>query len=188
MLMNQLTAAGRSDVAYMLVNNKTIPSWGYTIEQGATTVWERWDGYVAGRGFQDPGMNSFCHYAIGSVGEWMYRSILGINPDEQRPGYRHVFLRPRVGGGLTWAKGSYDSISGRIVSDWKVQGDRFVWEITVPANTTATVSVPTADPASVTESGKPAVTADGVKPAGVHAGAAVFEVAAGTYRFASKLK
>ena len=66
----------------MLINNRTIPSWGYTIDQGATTIWERWDGYVKGRGFQDPGMNSFCHYAIGSVGEWMYRTILGINPDE----------------------------------------------------------------------------------------------------------
>lgn len=188
MLMNQLTAAGRSDVAYMLVNNRTIPSWGYTIEQGATTVWERWDGYVAGRGFQDPAMNSFCHYAIGSVGEWMYRSILGINPDERRPGYRHIFLRPQIGGGLTWAKGSYDSISGRIVSDWKVDGDVLTWHITVPANTIATICVPTIDATNVTESGKPAAMADWVKPVGVEAGAAVFEVASGTYRFSSKLK
>ncbi len=188
MLMNQLTAADRSDVAYMLVNNRTIPSWGYTIDQGATTVWERWDGYMAGRGFQDPGMNSFCHYAIGSVGEWMYRSILGINPDEQQPGYRHFFLRPQVGGGLTWAKGGYDSISGRIVSEWKVDGDDFSWKITVPPNTTATVYVPTSDPATVRESGKAAALADGVSANGKVAGAAVFKVESGTYRFTSKLK
>jgi len=188
MLMNQLTAVGQSDVAYMLINNRTIPSWGYTIDQGATTVWERWDGYMEGRGFQDPAMNSFCHYAIGSVGEWMYRSILGINPDEQQPGYRHFLLRPQVGGGLTWAKGSYDSISGRIVSDWKVNDGRFSWRVIVPANTTATVYVPAPDPAAVTESGKPALLADGVSPAGKAPGAAVFKVVSGTYRFESRLE
>ncbi len=188
MLMNQLTVAGRSDVGYMLINNRTIPSWGYTIDQGATTIWERWDGYVAGRGYQDPAMNSFCHYAIGSVGEWMYRSILGINPDENQPGYRHFFLRPQIGGGLTWAKGSYDSISGRIVSDWRVDDDKFTWKIVVPANTTATISVPTMDAASVMEGGKAAALAEGVKAAGLDAGAAVFEVVSGTYRFSSRLK
>jgi alpha-L-rhamnosidase len=188
MLMNQLTATGRSDVAYMLINNRTIPSWGYTIDQGATTVWERWDGFVAGRGFQDPAMNSFCHYAIGSVGEWMYRSILGINPDEEHPGYRHFILRPQLGGGLTWAKGSYDSISGRIVSDWKVEGKTFTWKITVPANTTATIYVPATDSTVVTEGGKPAGQAEGVQSAGNSDGAAVFKVASGTYSFVSKLK
>ncbi|MCL2329790.1 MAG: glycoside hydrolase family 78 protein, partial [Phycisphaerae bacterium] len=110
MLMNELTRAGKSDVAYMLINNRTIPSWGYTIDQGATTIWERWDGYVEGRGFQNPDMNSFCHYAIGSVGEWMYRSILGINGDPEQPGFKHIILRPVPGGGLTWAKGQYHSI------------------------------------------------------------------------------
>jgi len=188
MLMNQLSAAGRSDVAYMLINNRTIPSWGYTIDQGATTIWERWDGYMEGRGFQDPAMNSFCHYAIGSVGEWMYRSILGIHPDEQCPGYRHFILKPQVGGGLTWAKGSYNSISGRIVSEWRVNGEAFSWEIVVPANTTAKVYVPTADASTVTESGKPALLADGVSPAGKAAGAAVYRVVSGSYRFASRLK
>ena len=72
-------------------------SWGYSIENGATTIWERWDGYVKGRGFQDKGMNSFNHYAIGAVGEWMYRVMLGINTDDAHPGYKHFVMRPRAG-------------------------------------------------------------------------------------------
>jgi len=185
MLMKQLTRYGYTDVAYMLINNRTIPSWGYTIDQGATTIWERWDGYVAGRGFQDPGMNSFCHYAIGSVGEWMYRVILGINPDEQQPGYRHFVLAPRPGGGLTWARGHYDSIRGRIASAWKVDGDTLTLDITIPANTTATVHVPATSLSAVTEGGKPAADAEAVKFVRMADDAAVFEVGSGTYRFVS---
>lgn len=185
MLMNELSRAGYSDEAYKLINNRTIPSWGYTIEQGATTIWERWDGYVEGRGFQDPGMNSFCHYAIGSVGEWMYRSILGINPDEAHPGYAHFVLRPKIGGGLNWAKGHYDSIRGRIVSDWKADGDKLTWNITIPANTTATVYVPATDAAAVTEGGKPADQAAGLKFVRMDNGAAVYEAGSGSYAFST---
>jgi alpha-L-rhamnosidase len=185
-LMNELTRYGQNDVAYQLINNTTIPSWGYTIEQGATTIWERWDGYVAGRGFQDPGMNSFCHYAIGSVGEWMYRTILGINPDERAPGYRHFTLRPRPGGGLTWAKGRYDSLRGRISSEWKIEGDGTTYAFAIPANTTATVSLPATDPAAVTEGGRPASSAEGVRFIGMEGGAAVYEVGSGSYRFVVK--
>jgi alpha-L-rhamnosidase len=188
MLMNELTQAGQNDIAYMLINNRTIPSWGYTIEQGGTTIWERWDGYVEGRGYQDPGMNSFCHYAIGSVGEWMYRTILGINPDEANPGYKHFFLKPVPGGGLTWAKGSYGSIHGEIASEWKVEGSNLTLKVTVPANTTATLSLPTADAASVTESGKAAAKADGVKFVKADNGVAVYELGSGTFEFVAKQK
>ncbi|MBN1491992.1 MAG: glycoside hydrolase family 78 protein [Phycisphaerae bacterium] len=187
MLMKELTRCGRSDLAYMLINNRTIPSWGYTIDQGATTIWERWDGYVEGRGFQDPGMNSFNHYAIGSVGEWMYRTILGINPDETQPGYKHFTLRPVPGGGLTSAKGSYASIRGTIESAWMLDGDTLTLTIEVPANTTATLFVPATDTAAVTESGKPASEAEGVKFMRMEDGAAVYEVGSGAYRFASRL-
>ncbi|MBI4580657.1 MAG: glycoside hydrolase family 78 protein [Planctomycetes bacterium] len=185
MLMSELTRAHRNDVAYMLLNNRTIPSWGYTLDHGGTTIWERWDGYVEGRGYQDPGMNSFCHYAIGSVGEWMYRTILGINPDEVNPGYAHFFLKPVPGGGLTWAKGSYHSIRGRIVSDWKVNGAILTFKTTVPANTRATLHLPATNADSVTEGGKPAAEADGVKFVKMDNGAAIYELASGTYEFVS---
>ncbi len=188
MLMNELTRAGRNDLAYMLLNNRTIPSWGYTVDQGATTIWERWDGYVAGRGYQDPGMNSFCHYAIGSVGEWMYRTILGINPDEANPGYKHFFLQPVPGGGLTWAKGSYHSIHGTIATEWKLEGDSLNLNVTIPANTSATLRLPATDAAGVTEAGKPAAKAEGVKFVKTEGGAAIYELASGTYAFVARQK
>jgi alpha-L-rhamnosidase len=158
-LMNQLTRAGMNDVAYQLINYDSIPSWGYTIKQGATTIWERWDGWVAGRkerdGFQDPGMNSFNHYAIGAVGEWMVRTILGINPDERFPAYKQFHLRPLPGGGLSYAKGSYDSIRGRIAVDWKIDGEKLLVDVTIPANTTAVLMLPAAGPDAVREGGRP---------------------------------
>ncbi len=142
MMMKELTKRGRNDIAYQLLESERLPSWIYSINQGATTIWERWDGYVKGRGFQDAGMNSFCHYSIGSVGEWMYRTILGINPDDTHPGYRHFIIHPQPGGTLTWAKGSYKSINGVIASEWKLDKTRFSLDIEIPVNTSATVNLP----------------------------------------------
>ncbi len=185
-LMLALTRGGRNDVAYRLINNRTIPSWGYTIDQGGTTIWERWDGYAEGRGYQDPGMNSFCHYAIGAVGEWMYRVILGIAPDEETLAYKHFLIEPRPGGGLSWARGYYDSIRGRIVSQWQIEGGSITLGVHIPANTSATVRVPTSDPASVTEGGQPASQADGVTLLRADEEAAVYKVGSGTYTFVAK--
>jgi len=182
-LMSELTRSGRNDEAYRLILNRTMPSWGYAIDHGATTIWERWDGYVEGRGFQNPGMNSFSHYAIGSVGEWMYRTILGINPDETHPGYKHFILRPLPGGGLTWARGSYHSPHGEIACAWKLADGKLTLNVRVPPNTTATVYVPDADPKTVTESGQPAAQTLGVLGAKAEDGAAVFRVGAGRYAF-----
>jgi alpha-L-rhamnosidase len=113
----------------------------------------------------------------------MYRTILGINPDESRPGYRHFFLRPRPGGGLTWARGSYDSIRGTIASAWKIDGPRTTFTFTIPGNTSATVFVPAKNQDAVTESGTPASTAEGVRFLRMEDGAAVYQVGSGTYRF-----
>ena len=143
MMMKELTRGGRSDIAYRLLESERFPSWLYSIDQGATSIWERWDGYVRGRGFQDPGMNSFAHYSLGSVGEWMYRVILGINPDENYPGYERFTIHPQPGGTLTWAKGSYKSIKGEIASQWQIENGVFALTVKVPANTTATVILPT---------------------------------------------
>lgn len=142
MMMKELTKRGRNDIAYQLLESERLPSWIYSINQGATTIWERWDGYVKGRGFQDAGMNSFCHYSIGSVGEWMYRTILGINPDDAHPGYKHFIIHPQPGGTLTWAKGSYNSVNGLIVSEWEQEQKYFMLDIEIPVNTSATVIIP----------------------------------------------
>ena len=140
--MLELSRNGRHDEACRLSASADVPSWGYMIDQGATTIWERWDGYVRGRGFQNPGMNSFNHWAFGAVGEWVWRDLAGINPDEQSPGYKHFMIRPRPGAGVTWLKSRYESIRGTIACDWKLEGDRFTLDVTVPAGTTATIYVP----------------------------------------------
>jgi len=179
-MMLELSRAQRSDVAYQLINTTTFPSWGYSIANGATTIWERWDGYVKGRGFQDKGMNSFNHYAIGAVAEWMYRVILGINNDDEHPGYERFVIHPVPGGGLTWVKGSYRSIRGTIASSWRSDGTTFTEDITIPANTSY---VPTKDVDRVTESGVPARRSTGVQFVRMEGDAAVFTVQSGTYRF-----
>ena len=141
-LMKELVKRGYTNKAYELLETKEFPSWGYSIEQGATSIWERWDGFVKGRGFQGAGMNSFNHYAFGAIGEWMYENIIGIQPDPDSPGFRHFILKPLPGGSLTWAKGSYNSISGKIDAGWKKEGSRFEYDFTIPPNTTATVCIP----------------------------------------------
>jgi alpha-L-rhamnosidase len=186
-MMMELTRAGRTDLAYRLALERTFPSWGYSIDNGATTIWERWDGYVKGRGFQDKGMNSFNHYAIGAVGEWMYRVVLGINADPAQPGWARVVIRPRPGGGLTWAKGSYHSIRGRVDVGWRQpSADAFSLDVTIPPGVTATIYVPARDAARVSEGDGPAARAAGVTFVRMDDGAAVFEVGSGQYRFAVK--
>ena len=184
-MMLELSRSGHSDIAYQLVNNTTFPSWGYSIQNGATTIWERWDGYVKGRGFQDKGMNSFNHYAIGAVAEWMYRVVLGINNDDAHPGYEHFVLHPIPGGGLTYARGSYKSIRGQIESSWRTDGSSFKFDVTIPPNTTATVYVPAASADHVNEGVIAASRANGVKFVRMEGESAVFEVQSGRYSFST---
>ncbi|MBW7904176.1 MAG: glycoside hydrolase family 78 protein [Phycisphaerae bacterium] len=182
-LMLELSGRGFNDEAYRLVLSRTMPSWGYAIDQGATTIWERWDGYVEGRGFQDPGMNSFSHYAIGAVGEWFYKVILGINPDPAGPGFERVIIRPRPGPGLSWARGSYDSIRGRVAVAWRRDAEGLALDIEVPPNVSATVHVPTANPEKLTESGAAPAESRGVRLLHSGGGEAVFSVGSGRYVF-----
>lgn len=139
MMMQTLTDFGRSDVAYRLLTSTRFPSWLNIVNHGATTVWERWDAWNPASGFQNPTMNSLDHVAFGAVSEWMFRNILGINPDETRPGFEHFTLRPQTGGDLTWARGSYDSIRGVIESGWTSDSDGQTYTFTIPANSSATV-------------------------------------------------
>ncbi|CAN5629813.1 alpha-L-rhamnosidase [soil metagenome] len=134
-LNHVLTAEGRSDVAFDLMNQTQWPSWLYAVTQGATTIWERWDGWTHDKGFQDVGMNSFNHYAYGAIGDWLYRSVAGIAPAE--PGYRRIEMQPHVGGDLTWVEAWHDSPYGRIESSWRADGGRFIWDVVVPPGTIA---------------------------------------------------
>jgi alpha-L-rhamnosidase len=165
-LLPALTAGDKLDRAYQLLNNETYPSWGYEIAKGATTIWERWDGIRPNGEFQDPGMNSFNHYSFGSVGEWMYATVAGIELDEANPGYKSFVVRPRPGGGLTSAKGSLDSIHGPIVSDWTLAAGVFTLRVTVPVNTTAVVYLPYATDVRESGNAPPAKGADGGYPIG----------------------
>jgi len=178
-LLPVLTSAGKHDVAYRLAAQETYPSWGYMVEHGATTIWERWNGDKEG-----PGMNSLNHFALGSVGEWYFEALAGINFDPEQPGFKHIIIRPRPAGDLTWAKAEYRSMYGLVSSAWKIEGGTFALDILIPANTTATVYVPAKDAGSVTESGKPAGRAEGVKFVRMEGQFAVFDVEAGRYSFA----
>jgi alpha-L-rhamnosidase len=144
LLCKTLSNYGYEDLAFMLLNRKEYPSWLYPVTQGATTIWERWDGQKPDGTFQNPGMNSFNHYAYGAIGEWLYTYVAGIQIDPENPGYKHFFLAPHPGGGLTNAKAVYKSMYGKIKSDWKIEGNQMVYDVTIPANTTATVTLPSA--------------------------------------------
>ena len=184
-LLPVLTEAGYPDVAYRILLQETLPSWGHMIRHGATTIWERWDGWTPERGFQDPGMNSFNHYSLGSVGALLYQMVAGIAVDPDRPGYEHVLVRPRPGGGLTHARATYRSIRGPIAVAWEIADGAFRVDVTIPANSTATVFLATANPDTVTESDRPAGEAEGVRFLREEEGCAVFAVGSGAYRFRS---
>ncbi|MBK8139365.1 MAG: glycoside hydrolase family 78 protein [Chloroflexi bacterium] len=167
-LNHVLSGGGRLDTAYALLNQKTWPSWLYAVTQGATTIWERWDGWTQESGFQTPEMNSFNHYAYGAIGDWLYKTVAGINTDPSAPGYKHAILRPQPGGGLNFARASLDTLYGTLVSDWKLDGGVFEYTLIVPANTTATAHLP--------HDGR--ITLNGGAVTG-----RVHELAAGTHKF-----
>jgi alpha-L-rhamnosidase len=180
-----LTDAGQADVAYRLLLNETFPSWGYSIKQGATTIWERWDGWTEEKGFQDVGMNSFNHYSLGSVGEWLQRYVAGIDTDA--PGFAKITLRPHPSRRLPSVRASFDSLHGSIGSAYAWEGDTLKWRVTVPANTTALLSIPTADAASVREGDLPTAQAEGLRFVEYAEGRAVYEAGAGEYALTATL-
>jgi alpha-L-rhamnosidase len=184
-LMLVLSKIGRDDVAYRLLFNDTFPSWGFSIRQGATSIWERWDGWTPEKGFQDPGMNSFAHYSFGAVYQWIVENIGGIKSDG--PAYKKIVIAPKPGGRLTWARTSYRSIHGLIATDWRRDGDQLALNVTIPANTTATVHLPSKDGTPVTEGGRRLEEAEGVKVLRREGDRVVLEVGSGAYRFVSAL-
>lgn len=183
-LMNYLTEIGRDDLLWLVVTQKDYPGWGYMLEQGATTWWEQWNGYY-----------SQIHSCFTSLDGWFFQGLAGIRPDPAAPGFKQIIIKPSVVGDLTWVKCYHDSPHDRIVSNWNREGQKLTMEVTIPANTTATVHVPAKDATGVTEFGpstelrasKPAAKAEGVKFLRMESSAAVYAVGSGTYRFQSIL-
>jgi alpha-L-rhamnosidase len=182
-----LTLAGHADVAYQLLCNEEYPSWLYPVRHGATTIWERWNGWTAEEGFFNPQMNSFNHYSLGSIGEWLYRHVAGIELDDETPGFKKLVIRPTLGGGLTHASARYDSIHGPIESRWRIEGQAVHLHVQIPANTSARVHVPGDPQQPITESGAPIGSSVEVQIAGRDGDGTVLEVGAGTYDFAAML-
>jgi alpha-L-rhamnosidase len=151
-----LTDHGRPDLAYALLHQDTYPSWAYSIRQGATTIWERWDGWTDDRGFQSAEMNSFNHYSLGSVGDWLHGRVAGIDQEADSVAYRRLILRPTTGGHLTWARARYESPRGEISCGWRLSDDLVTVDVTIPPGVTAQLHVPTGTPASVRVNGAPA--------------------------------
>jgi len=178
-----LTEGGRPDLVYRFATNTDYPSWGYMAAKGATTIWELWNGDTA-----NPAMNSGNHVMlVGDLAIWLYEDLAGIKSDPAQPGFKHIVMKPHPVGDLTFVHATHRSPYGLIFSEWKRAAGAFDWQITVPANTTATVSVPTADAASVTEAGQPVAKVNGVTFLRQEAGVAVYTVGAGSYRFRSTL-
>ena len=141
LLCSTLSAHGYDDLAFMLLNRKEYPGWLYPVTQGATTIWERWD-TMKPDGSIIEGMNSFNHYAYGAIGEWLYNYVAGIAIDEKHPGYKHFFLAPHPGGGLTNAKAEINTVYGLASSAWELDGKEMTCKVTIPANTSATLILP----------------------------------------------
>jgi alpha-L-rhamnosidase len=181
-LLPALSLVGRDDLAYALLMQESCPSWLCSVGQGATTIWERWDGFFDGRGFAEPASNSFNHYAFGAVGEWMYDAIGGIALDPMAPAGRHLHVRPRPGGGLTHARARYDSLYGPISTDWSLADGTFRLKVVIPAGSTATVTLPFEGRA--TESRMPLAQAQGVQVLTVSGGQTVVAIDSGFYDFA----
>ncbi len=171
-LIQYLQEAGRDDLLYTIFNQQTYPGWGYMLAQGATTLLEQWNGYA-----------SQIHSCFASPGSWFYQGLAGIRPDASNPGFKHIIIKPAVVGDLTWVKCGYDSIHGRIASNWQRDGDKLTLDVTIPINTNATVYVPAKDAAGVTESGKPTAQASGVKFLRMDNATAVYAVGSGIYQF-----
>jgi alpha-L-rhamnosidase len=179
-LLEVLSDTGHSDVAYRLLLDTSYPSWGYLIEHGATTMWERWNGDQM-RG--DPSMNSYNHYAYGAVAEWMYRYAAGIDTVANDPGFHTIYLRPNFDARIGDLNFSYDSPYGIVISDWKMDGANIVWNLTIPPNTTAVLPLTSAEIYLMTLDGKPLE-----KSKKIHLTENAYSLPAGVYSFEISVK
>jgi alpha-L-rhamnosidase len=173
-VLNTLLDHGRADVAYRIASQKDLPSWGWWFQNGATTLWEEWGGG-----------GSRIHIMFGDISAWFYKALAGIKPDPEAPGFKHFIIEPNPVGDLTFAKARYHSVRGLIASEWRIAHGKFELTVTIPPNTTATVRLPAADSSRITEGGRPAARAKGLRFIEVRDGRSVFEAGSGTYVFAA---
>ena len=141
-LMATLTDNGMVDIAYELLFQRKNPSWLYSVDNGATTIWERWNSYMLDKGMGPKGMNSFNHYAYGCVCEWIWETAAGIATALDKPGFQHIIMKPVPDKRLGYLKASYQSAAGLIKSEWKYEGDQWIWDFTIPEGATASVTLP----------------------------------------------
>ena len=141
-LMSTLTENGMEDIAYELLFQRKNPSWLYSVDNGATTIWERWNSYMVDEGMGPRGMNSFNHYAYGCVCEWIWETCAGISSDPAQPGFRHIIMKPIPDKRLGHISAEYQSAAGLIKSAWKYEGDQWIWDFTIPEGATASVTLP----------------------------------------------
>lgn len=182
LLCNVLSNFGHNDIAYRLYTQTEYPSWLFPVKQGATTMWERWNSYTIKEGFGDVNMNSFNHYAYGAIEEWIMSHNLGIQRDENRPGYKHILMQPKIDDTFSFVKGGFRSVYGDIASAWEIKPSGTEIEFTIPANTTATFTLPVSSMDNLKlKKGK-----KGVSSKSFDDGKAVYELKSGTYKFILK--
>ena len=188
-LMPTLTKIGRTDVAYKLLLQHDNPSWLYSVDQGATTIWERWNSYTLDNGFGSVSMNSFNHYSYGAVLGWMFSDMAGIGFDMDSPGFKHIILSPKPDYSLQSVNAAYESPYGKIVSNMKYEGDKWLYNATIPANTTATIKIPVQDITKLFINNKSALQTnlltDGIEYSYTENNIAVFNAVAGNFNFST---
>lgn len=175
-----------NETIYRLLQQTSYPSWLYSVDQGATTIWERLNSYTVENGFGgNNSMNSFNHYAFGAIGAWMYNYSIGIQSDENAPGFKNFILKPSPDptGEMTFAKGYYDSMYGRIESGWLLEGNKLTYTAKVPANTTAILYLPASSEKEIIESGKEIANTEGISFIKYENNKVVFELKSGDYKF-----
>ncbi|OQP59855.1 family 78 glycoside hydrolase catalytic domain [Niastella populi] len=183
-LMRCLSDYQLPDLAYTLISDTTYPSWGYMVKNGATTIWELWNGNTA-----KPSMNSQNHVMLlGDLLVWMYENAAGIKSDDKAAAFKKIIMQPTPLDGLDFVNASYNSVHGVIKSSWKSSIGRFTWNVTIPANTTALLYIPADDVQYITESGKPVSAVDGLRFIKMEGKKAVFEAGSGEYSFVSTYK
>ena len=157
-LMQTLTDNGMADIACDLVFQRKNPSWLYSVDNGATTIWERWNSYTLEEGIHPKSMNSFNHYAYGCVCEWLWESAAGISSDPAAPGFKHIIMRPIPDKRFGYVKAEYNSVAGLIKSAWRYEGEQWIWEFTIPEGSTATVTIPGEEGEHIYQSGSYTIT------------------------------
>jgi alpha-L-rhamnosidase len=180
-----LAENGYPEMAYKLLTQTSYPSWLYPVTQGATTIWERLNSYTDVNGFGGNNrMNSFNHYSFGTVGSWIYNHCLGIQRDDKEPGFKHFYLQPDVDttGSVTYAKGYYESMYGRIVSEWAKKGKTIQYNFVIPANTTVTLKLKATSSSEIFEENVLLEKFKGVKYWGSIGGVYSFELSSGVYK------